>query len=131
MSSWLGSRLAATVNAASELAQQAGDLAAEKAADLKKTIEDELSTEYERTTARESEPALRAPPPPQTLEPTVLERMTKVGVALLSPLDDGTSVGSAEPERVQALSRPKPHEWRCTALTDGIVRWPIVRVGRW
>lgn len=109
-SEWRDS-LAASVQAAGEVAssrlREASELAQEKANTLKKTIEDELSSEYQKSTASSEVDATAHLPPPRppqkAVPPTALERVTQVGVALLSPLDDagGTSVGPAEPERVR------------------------------
>ena len=102
MSAWFNS-IAATVQAAGEVAastlREAGEMFSDEAMHMRKNIEEE----YERTTAQgESGQSVVAPTPlgPRAT-PTALERVTQV----LSPLGDagGTASGPSESERIVML----------------------------
>ena len=110
-SSWL-SNIAAS---AKSLGEAALSEAQDKASKLRKSIEDELSSEYERTTAaadaQQDNSAVPAPPPPaQKAAPTAFERVTQVGAQLFSPLEDagGTTGDPSGPERVVMLPWEQP-----------------------
>lgn len=106
--SWL-SNIAASAKSFGEAALSE---AQDKASKLREKIEEELSSEYQRTTAPSMADAAVPPPPPpaQQSAPTALERVTQVGAQLFSPLDDagGTASDPSGPERVVMLPWEKP-----------------------
>lgn len=97
---------------AREVAQKAQEVAQEKAQKLRRTIEDELSSEYERTTTTDTASSVVPPPPPPSAAAPVsaLERVKEVGTQLFSPLEDagGAPSGPSEPERVVMLPWEQP-----------------------
>ena len=84
------------------------EVAQEKAQKLRRTIEDELSSEYERTTTTDTASSVVPPPPPPSAAAPVsaLERVKEVGTQLFSPLEDagGAPSGPSEPESVMSTN---------------------------
>ena len=110
MSSWLSSLdLKSALETAASTLETAKDTAREQALKLRKAIEDDLSTEYERTAQQSGEIENKNPPPPPE-QKTALERVADVGAQLFSPLDDGGGVASGPegPDRVVMLPWEKP-----------------------
>lgn len=101
----------AAANAASKI-KAASETAAEAVTSIKRSIEDELASEYEKTQASSvpaSSSSLVPPPPPPpsaSAVPSTAAAIASVGVALLSPLDDttGRAGGKSDaPDRVVML----------------------------
>ena len=94
MSSWLEASswksLAATMQSAAstavQQAREAKEVASSTVVSIKKSIEDDLTSEYEKAQANAGAQSTDAPPPmPTDNTPTAFERITNVGVALLNP----------------------------------------------